>query len=154
MSRKHVIADPPKESEMNASFEEKSVWLTLMGLSAGFGFYFISAYRMLASGVTAVVAFVPLFAVCVGLLVGVVSVGHIVVAISSRPEGRDERDRLISWRAAHGSSWVLGVGVVAAIFGLATPTAPVWIANGLLLALFLSEVVCRVLRLYYYRRGV
>ena len=139
---------------MNASFEEKSVWITLVGLVAVFGFYFIAAARMLSEGVTAVPEFVPLFALAVVLLVVVLGVGHTVVAIASRPEGRDERDRVISWRAENNSSWVLGVGVVAAIFGLGMPLEGVWIANGLLMALFLSQVVRLLFQLYYYRRGV
>jgi hypothetical protein len=88
---------------VNASFEEKSTWITLLGM---LGFYFI------------------------------------------------ERDRLVSWRAEHNSSWLLATGVIGAIFGLATPIAPAWIANGLLLALFLAEVLSHLLRLYYYRRGI
>lgn len=58
------------------------------------------------------------------------------------------------WRAENNSSWVLGVGVVAAIFGLAMPIGPAWIANGLLMALFLSEIVRLGLQLYYYRKGM
>ena len=139
---------------MNASFEEKSAWITLFSLVAVCGFYFIAAARMLSAGVTTVIPFVPLFALAVLLLVTVLVAGFVVAVIASRPDGRDERDRLISWRAEYHSSWVLVVGMVAAIFGLATPLQPAWIANGLLLAVFLSEVLNRLLRLYYYRQGI
>lgn len=139
---------------MNASFEEKSVWVTLSCMATVFAVYFVLAGRMLVAGVTSVLPFVPLFAVVVALLVVVLIVGHIVVAVVSRPDGRDERDRLIEWRAESNSSWLLGVGVVAAVFGLATPIAPAWIANGLLLALFFSEAMKQAFQLYYYRRGV
>ena len=139
---------------MNASFEEKSAWVTLFALVGILGVYFVVAARMLSAGVTAILPFVPVFSVAVVLLVVVLTAGHVVVAVVSRPDGRDERDRLISWRAEHNSSWVLGVGVVAAIFGLATPVERIWIAHGLLMALFISEVVNHGLRLYYYRRGV
>ena len=54
----------------------------------------------------------------------------------------------------HGSSWVLGLGTLGALFGLATPIGAAWIANGLLLALFLSEVANYALRVFYYRRGI
>ena len=43
---------------------------------------------------------------------------------------------------------------LTAIFVLATPIERAWVANGLLLALFLSEVVRCVFQLYYYRRGL
>ena len=139
---------------MNASFEEKSVWITLAGLLIVFGLYFFIAGRMLLAGVNPVVPYVPLLAIATVLLVLLLAVGHAAVAIAKRPEGRDERDRLIGWRAENSSSWVLGVGVIGAIFGLATPVGPAWIANGLLMSLFLSEVLKHVLQLYYYRRGM
>ncbi len=139
---------------MNASFEEKSAWITLLGMLVVLGSYFFVALRMLAAGVTAVAPFVPVFAVAVLFGVVLLIAGHVVVAIASRPDGRDERDRLISWRAEHNSSWLLAVGVIAAIFALATPVAPAWIANGLLMALFVAEILNYGLRLYYYRRGL
>ena len=80
--------------------------------------------------------------------------GHTLAAIAERPEDRDERDRMIAWKAENDSSWILGVGVLAAIFGLAAPIDPAWIANGLLATLFLSEVLKRALQLRYYRRGI
>lgn len=139
---------------MSASFEEKSVWIVLCSLVAVFSLYFFVAMRMLLAGVTIVVPYIPVLAVAVVLLVALLVVGHVVVAIASRPDGRDERDRLIEWRAENNSSWVLGAGVIAAIFGLATPIGAAWIANGLLMALFLAEVAKRVLQVYYYRRGM
>jgi hypothetical protein len=139
---------------MNASFEEKSVWITLLSMVAIFGFYSYAAANMLSAGVTEAAPFVGLFAAVTVLLVIVLVAGHVVVAIASRPDGRDERDRLISWRAEHNSSWLLATGVVAAIFGLALPIKPAWIANGLLMALVLSEVLAHALKLYYYRQGM
>jgi ABC-type spermidine/putrescine transport system permease subunit II len=59
-----------------------------------------------------------------------------------------------SWRAESNSSWVLGAGAFTSIVALALPVERVWIANGLLLALFLSEVLKHVLQLAYYRRGI
>lgn len=139
---------------MSASFEEKSVWITLAGLLVTFNVYFFLAGRMLAAGVDTVLPYLPLLAVVVALLVVILAVGHAAVAIKSRPEGRDERDRLIAWRAENNSSWVLGVGTIVAIFALATPIGTAWVANGLLAALFLSEVLGHVLQLVYYRRGM
>ena len=102
------------------------------------GYAIFVAGRMLSTGVTEVVPYVPVLIVTVVLLVLVLIVGHTAAAIASRPEGRDERDRLIEWRAENNSSWVLGAGVLAAIFGMATPIGPAWIANGLLAAMFLA----------------
>lgn len=139
---------------MGASFEEKSVWIQLVGTVLGLGGYFIVAVRMVSAGVTALPAYVPLFAVAVVLMVILLVVGHAAAAIASRPEGRDERDRLIEWRAESNSSWLLAAGVFAAVAGLVFSIDAVWIAHLLLLSLFLSETLGFVLRLVYYRRGV
>lgn len=139
---------------MNASFEEKSVWITLFSLVATFAAYFFVAARMLTAGVMIVAPYIALLGVTTVLLVIVITAGHVVVALASRPDGRDERDRLIEWRAESHSSWVLAVGVFAAIVGLALPIGAAWVANGLLASLFLSEILKHVLQLVYYRRGI
>ncbi len=138
-----------------ASFEEKSAWITLVCLLVLFTGYFAVAAQMLAAGVTeSAVPYVPVFTLVVILLVVVLSVGHTIAAVTNRPEGRDERDRIIAWKAENHSSWLLGVGVLAAAFALATPIGPAWIANGLLMALFLAELLKHSLQPFYYRRGV
>lgn len=139
---------------MGASFEERSVWIQLWGMVVGLGAYFILAGRMLAGGVREMSAFAALFLVSTGLMVVLLIVGHVVAALASRPEGRDERDRLISWRAEHNSSWVVATGVCGAVTCMVFRVENVWAANLLLLSLALSEVLGYVLRLVYYRRGV
>lgn len=139
---------------MNASFEEKSVWITLFGLLATFVGYFYVAAQMLSAGVMAVAPYVAVLLVTTALLVAILVVGHIVVAIASRPDGRDERDRVIEWRAESNSAWLLGVAALVSIGGLALGVGGAWIANGLLAALFLSEVLKRVLQLVYYHQGL
>lgn len=139
---------------MGASFEEKSVWIQLIGTVLALGAYFVIAALMFSAGVTALQAYVPLFMAAVILLVVLLVAGHILAAVTGRPEGRDERDRLIGWRAESNSAWLLAVGVLTAITCMIFSISNVWIAHLLLLSLFLSEVLGFVLRLVYYRRGV
>jgi len=139
---------------MSASFEEKSVWIQLIGTVVGLGAYFVIAGRMLAAGVTELPAYVPLFIVTVVLMVIVLVAGHIVAALVGRPEARDERDRLISWRAESNSGWVVATGVLTGITGMVFSIPGVWTAHVLLLSLVLSEMLGFVLRLVYYRRGM
>ena len=80
--------------------------------------------------------------------------GHVVVAIASRPDGRDERDRLIEWRAESYSGWLVATGVLLGITGMVVSVPNVFTAHLLLLSLFLSEVLKLVLQLVYYRRGL
>ncbi len=139
---------------MDASFEEKSAWIQLIALVVVLGGYFVTAAHMLRTGVTEIVAFAPLFIISVVLLVIVLGVSHAVVAILSRVDGRDERDRLIEWRAESNSSWILGAGVITAVTGLVMQVGGVWVAHLLMLALLASEVAKLVFQLVYYRRGL
>jgi len=139
---------------MNASFEEKSVWIQLVSLVFGLGLYFAVAGSMLLGGVAVLAAYMPLFAVAVAFIVAVNVTGHIAVAIASRPDGPDERDRLIGWRAESNSSWILGVGVIVAIGCMTLSVGEVWVAHLLLLSLFIAEVAKDVAQIVYYRRGM
>ena len=87
------------------------------------------------------------------MLVIVLVVGHTVVAIFGGSEKRDERDKLIEWRAEGHSSWILAAGVFIAVTGLVLSFENVWIANLLIFSLLLSEVAKLVLQIVYYRRG-
>ena len=139
---------------MSASFEEKSVWIQFVSLMAILGSYFAIAAVMLANGTTAIAPYVLLFILAIVLIAVVNAAGHIIAVIVRRPEPRDERDRLIAWRAESNSGWVLAVGVCVAIGCLVISVGSVWIAHTLLLSLFVSQVVKYAFQLVYYRRGV
>ncbi len=139
---------------MSPSFEEKSVWFQLSGIVLALGTYFVLAGRMLATGVRDMPAYAALLMVAAGALTVFLIVTHAVAAIARRPERKDERDRLIAWRAEHNSSWIAATGIVTAVACMALGVANVWTANILLLALTLSEVTAYALRLMYYRKGV
>lgn len=139
---------------MSASFEEKSVWIQLVAMTVGLGVYFVMAGRMLASGVHSVSAFAALFMVAVVFMVVLMVVAYVFAALTTRVEGRDERDRLIAWKAEHRSGWLAAVGVLGAVTCMAAGVDNVWTANLLLLSLALSEILGFVLQLAYYRRGV
>ncbi len=139
---------------MDASFEEKSVRIQLIGTGLGLGLYFVLAGPMLFGGVTALPVYVPLFIAAVILIVVINAAGHAAAALFNRDRERDERDRLIGWRAESNSSWILGAGVILAILGMIVSLETVWIAHLLLFSLFLSEVAKNVSQLVYYRRGL
>lgn len=158
-SSPHSSYPPQRRSSIgasfkNTSFEEKSVWIQLISLIVGLGLYFAEAGGMLLSGVTVLAAYMPLFAVAVVFIVAVNVTGHIAVAIASRTDGPDERDRLIGWRSQSNSSWILGVGVIVAIGCMTLSVGEVWVAHLLLLSLFIAEVAKDVVQIVYYRRGM
>ena len=139
---------------MGMSFEEKSVWVQLIGLVVGLGGYLVVAGLLLSNGVSALPAFVPVFAVAIALIVAINAGGHVVAAITSRSHEADERDRVIGCRAESRSSWILGVGVIGAIIALILSVGGVWVAHLLLISLFGAEAVKEVLQIVYYRRGL
>lgn len=138
---------------MSASFEEKSVWIQLVSTLVVLGAYFVVAGLMIARGITALPAFVPLFTCAVIVLVGLLVAGHVIAAMVSRHEDADERDRLYEWRAESRSGWLLATGVLAAITGMIVSIEPVWIVHVLLLSLLLSTLLSFALRLVDYRRS-
>lgn len=138
---------------MVPSFEERSAWVQLVALGLGLGGYFATAGRLLASGVMEMPPYIAVFAVSVVLLIMVMIAGHVLAAMLGTPEDADERDRLIGWKAEARSSWVLGAGVFCAITALAFDVEAVWVANGLLLSMFASEMLKLALQVVSYRRG-
>lgn len=139
---------------MNASFEEKSIWVQLISMVVVLGSYLVKAAGMLSAGINDLMAFVPLFLSAVLLLVTVLVAGHIVMAIAGGSEESDERDRLIGWRAESRSSWILSVGVLAALAGLIMSVENVLIAHLLLCSMLLTDVAKYVFQIIYYRRGL
>ncbi len=150
VSKKQDIDEGP----INLSFEERSVWIQLASLGAILIGYGDIAGLMLLAEVIHIVPYVPVFAVAVVLLIVLMIVGHAVTAATSRPEGRDERDKLIVWRAESNAGWVLGVGVFAALAGLIFSINNLWIAHVWLPSMFLSEIAKLVLQIIYYRQGM
>lgn len=139
---------------MSASFEERSVWIQLFGLALVLGGYSFVAGQMLSNGIEALPAYAAVFAVSVVLLVAILVAGHVAVAIISRPDGRDERDRLIEWRAESLSGWIVATGVLGGITAMVFSVPNVWTAHVLLGSLFLSEITKLGLQLVFYRRGL
>ena len=139
---------------MNASFEEKSVWIQLVSMLLVMTGYLFVAGRMLASGVDAVAPFFIVFIVASVAMVVILVVGHIVAALTGPADPADERDRQIGWRAESRSSWVLGASVLIAVAALSLGLSTAWIANLLMVSMFVSEVLKYTLQLWYYRRGM
>ncbi|TVQ76447.1 MAG: hypothetical protein EA380_08695 [Phycisphaeraceae bacterium] len=139
---------------MNASFEEKSVWIHLVCVLGTFILYCLVAWSMLSSGVDTLMPFVGVFLSSVVLLVILLVAGHLLAAVTGRIEKPDERDRLIVWRSESNSAWMLVVGIFAAITAMLFSLSNVWVAHILILSLYLSQTMQYLFQIRYYRRGV
>ncbi len=146
---------------MDVSYEEKTAWITLIGMLVGYGAYAVAAQQMWAAGIDELPAYAPLFTITVMGLVVFMVAAHIVTAIVTGIatgehdiDRSDERDRLIAQRAEARTGWILAVGVLAALAAMVLMVNNVLVAHILLGSLVLSEVVKTALQLVAYRRGV
>jgi len=142
---------------MNISFKEKSTWVSLAIIIFVFAGYFSQVYEGLISGtLDKATVFVLFIGAVVAIIVLEIAL-HIVIAILNAKEAdqpSDERDRLFSMKAGNISGWVLGFGVLTiAAQTFIRELDSLWIANLLLFAVFVSQVVSYALQIFYYRRG-
>lgn len=139
------------------SFEEKSVWVSLLATLLVFTGYFSRSFEGLAAGTLDKSAVVVMFVAAVIALIVLEIALHIVIAIFSSKDAagrKDERDRLFAMKAGNISGHVLGFGVlVIAVQALIHDYDALWSANLLLFAVFVSQIASYALQLFYYRRG-
>ena len=148
------------------SFQEKSALITLLAILFVYGGYF--AELVSGGGAATLAGMLAAMIAAVVLLVIIEVASHIVIAIfdaEGAEEGTDERDLLVSGRAARISQVILGVGVLVVlgrilvrgsmdeVAGMAEVTL-FEVANLLLFFFVLSELVNYGARLFFYRRGV
>lgn len=142
---------------LNVSFEEKSIWVSLVIIIFVFTGYFSQVYEGLMSGTLDKATVFGLFIGAVVSIVVLEIVLHIVIAITNVKDAdqpTDERDRLFSMRAGNISGWVLGFGVlIISAHTFMQELDSLWVANLLLFAVFVSQLVSYALQLFYYRRG-
>ena len=142
---------------LNVSFEEKSIWVSLVIITFVFAGYFSQVYEGLMSGtLNKGVVFGLFFGAVFSIIVLEIAL-HIVIAILNAKDAdqpSDERDRLFSMRAGNISGWVLGFGVlIIAAQTFMRELDSLWVANLLLFAVFVSQVLSYALQIFYYRRG-
>ncbi len=138
------------------SFREKSAWISFVTILLVFGAYFWNVRQVLAGNVE----FGAAFKVEVGLLVAFVVIEivlHAALAMQAPNEARaprDEREWLIEMRSTRVAFQVLVVGALACV-GLIHITRNAWgIAQHVLLAVVVAQLVRFGGQIFYFRRGV
>jgi hypothetical protein len=136
---------------MSVSFQEKSLWVQLVGVAAAFSGYFA---LVLPTGSPVVLPRqIVLFVVAVALLAIVQVVAHVVLAIVDRRTGTDERDRSIELRGARAASYVLASGVFFALCAAVVVPGNFLFTHLLLGFWVLAQLVEFGVQLALYRRG-
>lgn len=135
------------------SFQEKSTALMLVVMVGVYGWYFAVVGSQLDDPAMRAAGYKGLMLFTVLALVALAIVGHVVIALVPPRTGdeSDERDRIIDLRGEWIGGYVLGTGALAGLFLAMAEFDQFWIANAILLAMVLSEVVTGAAKLVLYR---
>ncbi len=139
---------------MNKSFQEKSIWISLITISLNFGYYFDRVFKMATQDEINVVENIVLLISVIVMVIIVEVVFHIIIALRNKPQALDERDRLIELKATRNAYFVLAFGIFLPIACIAASVRPFIVAHVIMFIFVLSEIVQFLSQLLYYRRGI
>ena len=144
---------------MDLTFQEKSLWASLLTTLILFGVYFVLAFQIILNPEVGDLperfSIGALFTITVIVVIVIETVVHTVLAITNRPDIEDERAKLISLKATRNGALILAVGVWISFAGLAfTGYSSMLIAHVLLSSFILAEIVRFSSQLVYFQRGV
>jgi predicted nuclease of predicted toxin-antitoxin system len=139
---------------MALSYQEKSIWGTLATTLAVYGYYFATVFSGMQPSQIDRTALGRLISAVVVIVVLEV-VYHILIAVSSKVERKDERDIHINNKAYRNAYFLLAADLfmlmaTVALIGL----TPFLTVNLMLLSVVVSEIVKSLTQLFYYRRGL
>lgn len=145
---------------MEMSFREKSAWACLVTTGVVYLPYFAYIGQLIAQGQLRLPLLVVAFVGAVIAQVVLMIVYQSVIALRTRQEPKDERDRAIELVATRNAHWVLVVALWLLVPGgtMLTPVFPVLssvlvIGQLGLLCFVLSELVNYGTQVYAYRTG-
>ncbi len=135
------------------SFREKLAWISLFSTAAVYGWYFAAALPTLGDSAQATAR----LHVSVLLIAVLQIVLAIVISAHSPKEAnapQDERERLIALKGSRAGYVILETGALAScIAGLYFGIGGVLLANGILFAFVLSQLVKYGAEILHHRRG-
>lgn len=151
---------------MSLSYQEKSALASLVAVLLVFWYYFAAVRQLMQSDELHAVSALGLMIGAVVVLVIIEIVFQILVAVISRSTATDERDKLISAKAARNSGILLGAGTITLILAILASEirgglgdaqimlTPILIAQWLLLLMVMAQVFEYLSQIFYYRRGI
>lgn len=131
------------------SFREKSAWISLLSTSAIYALYFWSVVRRGMPGDGGLLGTV------IALVVLQTALTIVVAAFSPKEAKapRDEREKLIDFKATRFAYYVLAGSVACAVFFGGFDPPLIFSTNAILFVLVISEVLRSGCQIVQYRRG-
>lgn len=143
-------------AEHELGYEEKIAWVGLIVAIVHYGVYLSVLLTRATTTPMPDTPYVDALLWSIGTAVVVMIIVSIIVAISTRREGRetDIRDRQITARAEFTARGFLIASALAALILALVELDWFWIANVIYLGFFLSALLEAVTKIALYRRGV
>ncbi|NQV42242.1 MAG: hypothetical protein HQ506_07815 [Candidatus Marinimicrobia bacterium] len=142
---------------MNLSYQEKSIWASLVITSIMFIYYFSRVLGVIANPeipeTTLIIVFIGVITVTIFAQVVIQSIMAIIYRDEVK-EGGDERETLIRLKATSISHYVLISGVWIACMSFYLNPSALMLMNVFIVFFVVSEIVGFVTQLIYYQRGV
>lgn len=152
MHNRHHVKNIIHGEMMNTlTFQEKSLWLSLIAVVGIYVFYYLNVMPPVAGRMLAPHIFQ--FIYYMGVMVVFIAISHIVLVIKQKQELVDEREKLIRLKADSVSSYVLHTGVFVAIVVALWVPGNFWFIHTINFFAVLAEVVNMVLQLRAFRKG-
>lgn len=136
------------------SFREKSAWISLFVTLVVWGGYLLHVFVWPGDGAGRLA--MPLLIGAIVVTVVFQTVLHIAIAAHAPRDAQspaDERDRLIALKAAQAAGFALAAGVFLVAGSIHVGARPGEMANGILAALALAELIRCAAVIAAYRRG-
>ncbi len=156
------------DRDMNTTFQEKSTWISMLATAAVAAWFFSVSIPLIfleeLAGREALLAFTGLAVAAVVILVILQVVAHILIAVLTKVDDGDERDRLISLRSDQVGGIVLNLGVISTVGHILAAgffdqpsvvalASPFGILNILVASMVIAEICACLTRIWLYRRG-
>lgn len=139
------------------TFQEKSIWTTLIVTIIIFGYYYYKAAVVFTDPAIPDESLIGLFSAAVFIVILSQIVLQGILAVINRREaekGEDERDKIIELKAIRISYFILVFGVITTCISIFLIKSPMLIVNLIFFFFLIAEAAGMLIQLLLYRRGI
>ncbi len=133
------------------SFQEKSLWVCLIAEITIYSLYYLNVLPPVNGNMES--PHIIQYFKYMGLLVTFIVIGQVAIAIKYKEDTVDERQRLIEMKADRISSYILHIGIFAAIVVAMTVPGNFWFIHTINGVAIFAEVLNQIQQLRAFRRG-